>query len=51
MRIVCVTHLLCVGGLEALWGKGCSGVVCELGMVLCVSVNLRGDGVVWGGIL
>jgi len=36
-----VTHLLCVGGLEALCCKGCSvvglcggGVVCERGLVL-----------------
>ncbi len=40
MRTVLVTHLLCVGVLEALWGKGCrgvglcgDGVVCEWEMV------------------
>jgi len=36
VRAVCVTHLLCVGGLEALYCKGCG------------SVGLCGDGVVCG---
>lgn len=62
VRTVCVTHLLCVGGLDALCCKGCGsvglcgeGVVCELGMVLdgvLVAGNYCGDGVVvWGWFL
>ena len=41
VRTVCVTHLLCAGGLEALWGKGL--LVCDC---LCDGLLVW----VWNGV-
>lgn len=53
VRTVCVTHLLCVGGLEALCCKGCGSVgLCGDGVVCGCEVVLGnyfgGGGVLWG---